>query len=692
MDEKSILVGQYKSSDLIETALTNLKQTSKGSIICLAAEAGYGKSHILDYYYRQCRKDTDFNTSLTACEAPVGRISAANILPLLPFTRSMEQLLAKKEMSAEKKLALNVGLTTLASVPLLGEVFYAVKELSKDWKQYRKEKNVNDKKVSSGATEYFDSICALAEKQPLVMFFDDLHWGDAQSIELLSLLADNIEKIRVVVVFSYRQSIVESKASPLFSFFLATAQNTSVVKTELETFSLPDIKALANVYLIDKKPDEKLLSWLFARSFGVANSVMEYISFFKKNPQYMENGEYERRFGKSEIVSSGESMAMSRVLTSLTFEDINILCICSAEGRQFTALIVSALLNTDVLSTIKKLRTIQREYGIIRSLGAHNRYGQRTTLYEFSQSAYHIYFRNLLEFEESEALHARIADILKDKFDKAESDFIRSQIAPYLAAHSAESGDSDTAKSMLLYAAKSANYYGAEEVINEAYNCYQRLNIQNAEGSNSPNNAFETEFSNIRRSIAFSSNASAESNGSGGDYSGSSSSASFINFRNSLVDMYHQGNFEKTAADAAAFYESARYTSKENFDEQLQSLAFAIKSYSESGNFAKAEEYALIANKIFEQSKDSVSECLALNAIGLFEDMRGNFVEAQIRLEEAARLSMSLPPELKLLTITNIAHILKKRSSKDSKNYMSIVRKLSASLNFHTFADEAMLS
>ena len=64
----------------------------------------------------------------------------------------------------------------------------------------------------------FDSIGSFlhraAERQPVVLFLDNLHWADAPSLRLLTFLAPELEASRVLVVGSYRD-VELSRQHPL---------------------------------------------------------------------------------------------------------------------------------------------------------------------------------------------------------------------------------------------------------------------------------------------------------------------------------------------------------------------------------------------------------------------------------------------------------------------------------------------
>jgi predicted ATPase len=45
-----------------------------------------------------------------------------------------------------------------------------------------------------------------------------MHFSDAQSIELLRLFTEEIENLPIMIIFSYKQSSLESTVSPLLTY------------------------------------------------------------------------------------------------------------------------------------------------------------------------------------------------------------------------------------------------------------------------------------------------------------------------------------------------------------------------------------------------------------------------------------------------------------------------------------------
>ncbi len=55
----------------------------------------------------------------------------------------------------------------------------------------------------------------LAEDRPLVLFLDDLHWGDPSTIDLIAHLASRFEAARILLIVAYRPADLEETRPPL---------------------------------------------------------------------------------------------------------------------------------------------------------------------------------------------------------------------------------------------------------------------------------------------------------------------------------------------------------------------------------------------------------------------------------------------------------------------------------------------
>ena len=683
------IIAQNDFLPLVKQAVADLSK-GKGSVIAVAGEAGMGKTHLLKYYNEKCEQLGEFIHYYIESQAPIGNFKISKIQPLLPFARAIEYILAKKNISAEKKFMVNVGMTVLASIPIAGDAFYAVKELARDWRQFKTDKNSDERKnASKAALDYFDTLSSISSKTPLILFFDDFHWSDAQSVELLNLISDSIDELPIIIVLSYRSSIVEASALPLYSFTHNRLENDKKLKSfQLETFDRLNIREAAKYTVNNYKNNSEFEEWIFNNSFGIPGVVIEYLKYFNKNSPFNSDGTLIESFLDNKLLPTSVQSVFSQAIEQLNEEEKNILSVCSSEGKEFTISIVADLLNTDVLTAIKKLRSIQNKTGVIRSVGARTRYGVKTTVYEFTQAFYHTFFENSLEYEENQALHSRISELLQQKYDNARTESIRRQIAPYLAAHSSEAGDTEKAKNMLFISAQAAEENGSHEVMENTYQSFMDLSdMENAE-INPQNIAFQKLLNNV----AHQNNNNIQNNGTADNKENETflqnQVIEFKTIRRSIVEDFHSANYSIAVEKATTYFDT--YSAELNQVEKAQILALAIRCYVELNDFESAKKYIKAAELMLEDEKEPIAECFLLNSLAVLYYSQNNIDMSEALLKRAAKRVNLLPIEMKLLTLTNIANFVEKRSPEKADKYYTLVKKISKELNFTSFADSAL--
>ncbi len=696
-----------RNLDFFRNRASELKNGT-GSIICVKGEIGFGKTHLLNLFMIECSKNPDIVEVFADTQAPIGNFNVGNIRPLQPFTQAMEKIMNYKGSTASGKFAKNMLLTGLSLVPIAGDVFWAIKEAGKDWREYKKDQSSQGfKKVSTATADYFDSINNFADKNPIVILMDDMHWADAQSVELLNMLADKIEEIRLIIVLACRMDAMRSQVSPMTQFIEDKVGKAGrVYSIELKPFDKYQLREVCQYILPNYPGSKQFESWLYDNSLGVPGVVMEYLKYFSENPPFDEDGNIKEEVLQTDFIPTSVQSTFSHIINKLNSEERNTLSICSAEGREFTAMIVSELLNTDVLTAIRKLRALQEKTGVIKSLGAKHKYGVKTTTYRFTQGFYHTFFEKSLEYEEHLALHGQIASLLKQKYEEAEDEYIREEIAPYLAAHSSESGDEETTKSMLLKSAEAAKKYGSADIIKAAYDNF--VNVGNIEGidksaEKSDDEKIDSESIAFREMMrAFSSEEKPEGEaseeiaaGEEGTISDQDTSqetqgdtkigeTSFAEVRKAIVKEYHRDNFHGAASLAVNFLEGRR----DDFDpgQQAQLLSLAAKANIELEQFELAEEQCSDAHT--KASGDSIPECFVLNTYALLRFRQKRTSDSLAYLQDAASKTMSLPQELRLLTLANIAKVMEEVFPENAKRYYDAALHLSRELSFGEFTED----
>lgn len=140
MEQQNITIHRAKALDLLHSSAERLKK-KQGSVIFVSGETGFGKTTALRIFEQEMQMQDKALVSMASCQAPVGTMQVGMLQPLGPFLRLIEELKSgEKVITPKKKLAINIGMTLLTSVPYFGDLVDAVKEINRDVQLYKNEK------------------------------------------------------------------------------------------------------------------------------------------------------------------------------------------------------------------------------------------------------------------------------------------------------------------------------------------------------------------------------------------------------------------------------------------------------------------------------------------------------------------------------------------------------------------------
>ncbi len=188
---------EYELGLLIER--WNLAQDGEGQVVLLSGEPGIGKSRILSEL--RGRLEADHATSLRLHCSPYFVNSA-----LYPIIDNFERALRfAREETAEQKLdkleALVVGQYGRPREDLR---FIAAMLSIPHEERYGAVAMTPQKFKDETLRALIDTTEAIARRQPTVELFEDIHWADPTTLEVIDLLIHRVRNIPLLVVLTYR--------------------------------------------------------------------------------------------------------------------------------------------------------------------------------------------------------------------------------------------------------------------------------------------------------------------------------------------------------------------------------------------------------------------------------------------------------------------------------------------------------
>jgi predicted ATPase len=253
------LLGRERQLSMLQGAF-QASRSGAATIALVSGTSGMGKSALVQHFLARLESDANAIVLRARCyereELPYKAID-----PLIDALASHLQTLDAEQVRA---LLLRSNIRYLAALfPTLKRVKALAKLLDED--SLVEIRDLRERKRL--AFRAFRELCKqLAAQRPLVLFIDDLQWGDLDSAPLFQQLIAGPEAPAVLVVCAYRSE--DEERSPLVALLKDLHKlDESVMRlvdVQVTALSIPDATLLAKTVL-EAKPDADAAAELIAR-------------------------------------------------------------------------------------------------------------------------------------------------------------------------------------------------------------------------------------------------------------------------------------------------------------------------------------------------------------------------------------------------------------------------------------------
>ena len=218
--------------------------------------------------------------------------------------------------------------------------------------------------------ELANFLTAVAQQQPLVIFFDDLHWADVSTIDLLSFLAGKFDALRVLIVVTYRPSDMLLSKHP-FLQIKPDLQARGVCRELLLEF-LTDAEIAE--YLAQEFPGHRFPpefpQLIHAKTEGSPLFMADLVRYLRDRSVIANTSgawmlaqtlpDIER-----ELPESVRGM-IERKIAQLEPEDHKLLTAASVQGYEFDSPIVAQVLSLDADEIEERLEKLERVFAFVK--------------------------------------------------------------------------------------------------------------------------------------------------------------------------------------------------------------------------------------------------------------------------------------------------------------------------------------
>jgi len=286
----------------------------------------------------------------------------------------------------------------------------------------------------------------LARDVPLVLVFEDVHWSDYSTLDLLSVLAQSREPARLVVLCTLRAADAITHGHPIVTVKRELLRKGNCREVVLNGFSTADVQR----YLAARFPaatlPPALLPLLVDRSDGNPFFVATLVDHLLESGNLVDEGDgLELRSRGGDVrtsIPAGLRAAIEPRLERLTADELGVLEAASVAGAEFSAHAVAAVTPaTNPLGDIEVVEAVCD--GLVRQQELLRARGESTWPDGSSSARYafrHVLYKQVLEQRLPVSVRRRLHQTVGERLE-AGWGARTPEVASELAAHFQRSGD-----------------------------------------------------------------------------------------------------------------------------------------------------------------------------------------------------------------------------------------------------------
>jgi len=326
----------------------------RGLLLCVAGEPGIGKTTLVE----------DFLAELAAegrCTVARGRCSErlAGTEAYLPLLEALESLSQGNPSAA--RVMRQIAPTWYAQVASVSS------EREESARLLNEVKAASQERMKRELGAFLQEVSRLRQ---LVLFFDDLHWADVSTIDLLSFLAGKFDALSVLIVVAYRPSDMLLAKHPFLQIKPDLQARGLCRELQLEFLSQEEIvQYLALEFPGHRFPPEfpKLIHAKTEGSPLFMADLMRYLRARGVIAQADDTWALAQDLPdiERELPESVRGM-IERKIAQLSEEDRKLLVAASVQGYEFDSAVVAEVLNINAGEVEERLEKLERIHAFVR--------------------------------------------------------------------------------------------------------------------------------------------------------------------------------------------------------------------------------------------------------------------------------------------------------------------------------------
>ena len=215
----------------------------------------------------------------------------------------------------------------------------------------------------------------LSHLRPLLLFFDDLHWADASTVDLLAYLGGKCAGMRALLVFTYRPTDLVVGKHPFGQVKLDLQARGVCRELALEFLTRPDLDRYLALEFPGHCFPEEFAALVHARTEGSPLFMADLLRYLRdRQVLTLEQGRWTLRESvpdlQRDLPESVRGM-IQRKIDQLGEDDRRLLVAASVQGHEFDSAVVARVLERDAAEVEERLDELDRVHAFVRMVREH---------------------------------------------------------------------------------------------------------------------------------------------------------------------------------------------------------------------------------------------------------------------------------------------------------------------------------
>jgi tetratricopeptide (TPR) repeat protein len=349
-------VGRQTERSAMRTTFDGIGK-GRGELLCVAGEPGIGKTTFVEDFFAEI--------ALSGQKCLVGRGRSSERLAeteaYLPFLEALESLLYGDEgptIAQMMKVLAPTWYAQLVPLPTVGD--------SAD--HLRAE-------LRSGSLERLkrELVAFLREASsahPIALFFDDLHWADASTVDVLAYLATRLEHMAVLVIVTYRPEELFLRKHPFLQIRSELQARGACRQLSLEFLSREDISRYLALEYPDHRFPESFPDLIHSKTEGNPLFMADVLRYLRDRQVIAKaNGHWSLVQSVPDIekvLPESVRGMIQRKIDLIDQTDRKLLMTASIEGFEFEAAVVASAMGIEPADVEDRLDELERVHAIVK--------------------------------------------------------------------------------------------------------------------------------------------------------------------------------------------------------------------------------------------------------------------------------------------------------------------------------------